>query len=119
MLRGEIILLTEFVDEYPELESDGATRLIQVVLHARGVQYKTYTGYVEQVSTGEIVQPHFWLSVGKFLVDFRLRKYLGDSAPHGVFLAREADDFQYVGIETPFALETSQVLYDVIVGEGK
>ena len=77
MLRGEIFMLTEFVNEYPEMESDGATRLAQVVLHERKVQYKTYTGYVEHVSTGEIVQPHFWLTVGKFTVDFRLRRYLG------------------------------------------
>lgn len=114
MLRSGIEMLTSFVEDYPELDSDGASRLIQVVLHDFGASYKTMSGYAEDTATCEIVQPHFWVQVGKFIIDYKLRKWLGEDAPHGVFMPREAERFEYVGIETPFSLDTSRLLHQAV-----
>lgn len=117
MLRSELEIVTSFVENYPDLDSDGATRLIQVALADRNVQFRLMQGYVEQVSTSEILQPHFWIVVGKFYIDYRLQKWMGNKAPHGVFLPREHEDFEYAGAEHPASLETSRLLYQVVTNQ--
>jgi hypothetical protein len=36
--------------------------------------------------SGHEFEPHFWLVVEPWIIDYRLRMWLGPSAPHGVFL---------------------------------
>lgn len=117
MLRSGIEILTRFVEDYSELDCDGATRLIQVALTDSKVQHRLMQGYVEQVSTSEILQPHFWVVVGKFIIDYKLQKWMGKDAPHGVFLPREHEDFEYAGTEFQASLETSRLLYQVVTGQ--
>jgi hypothetical protein len=76
-----------------------------------------HSGYV-QAAAGDIVAPHFWLSVDGYIVDFRLRMWLGDedSVPHGIFKASDAAGFDYCGEAYAFSRLTDSELFDLSDG---
>jgi len=76
-----------------------------------------YSGYVKAAS-GDTVAPHFWLSVDGYIVDFRLRMWLGDedSVPHGIFKVSDAAGFDYCGEAYTFSRLTDSELFDLSDG---
>lgn len=76
-----------------------------------------HSGYVK-AAAGDVVAPHFWLSVDGYIVDFRLRMWLGDEdfVPHGIFKASDAAGFDYCGEVYAFSRLTDLELFDLSDG---
>lgn len=76
-----------------------------------------HSGYVK-ATAGDVVAPHFWLSVDGYIVDFRLRMWLGDEdfVPHGIFKTSDAAGFDYCGEAYAFSRLTDSELFDLSDG---
>jgi len=98
------------------VECDGYARLATTILNHLGIEHTVYCGSAAiRDASGElsVVPYHFWLvresDQGPVLIDYRLRMWLGEAAPHGVFEATRTDkgfavgDYEYTGkpIDTP------------------
>lgn len=97
------------LDDCP-VECDGFARLATTVLTQLGIEHKVHTGAVQVGDTAgdDVDLPyHFWLicdsDEGAVLIDYRLRMWLGNEAPHGVMGAAKTDagfevgDYRYLG----------------------
>lgn len=79
-------------------ECDGLTRVIHYVLTECSISHRVMSGHVS--ADGRTQPIHFWIELTEFphvVVDYRLRMWLGASAPHGVFDLREHPKVVYVG----------------------
>lgn len=80
--KDQLVELTKAVDDLP-VECDGATRILHLILTQNRVKHDSFSGPLPNGI------PHFWIEVdtadGRFAVDYRLRMWLGDDQPHGVF----------------------------------
>lgn len=99
-----IIAVNKFYKQYCEqeaLDCDGATNIISTFLHDNGVEHTTKAGIV-RLKDFEFA-PHFWIEIGSLVIDFKLRKWFGDSPdiPHGVFNPSKMN-VQYEGEEFYF-----------------
>jgi hypothetical protein len=101
------------------LECDGMTHAISAALSRAQVSHRCMTGYVTDNSSGNIVTPHLWVELGDgWIVDFRLRMWLGDEerVPHGVFRPQDQPEFLYQGICRPKARVSLQLLDSMTEG---
>ena len=73
-----------------QLECDGVSRCLSTLLDREDVQHEVHLGWVE-VEGRCAVTPHFWIQLSGFIVDLRLRMWLGNRPefPHGVFAPDE------------------------------
>lgn len=82
-----------------QIECKEMTQVIQWILTKRGIEHSTYTGYVVDNLTDDIVFPHCWIVLNDtgYIVDYRLRMWLGDTddIPHGIF--QNIKRFSYCG----------------------
>lgn len=67
------------------LECDGMTRIIAEILHRDGADYEVCMGMLTNDIGG--IGFHMWISLPTgHIIDLRARMWLGDTAPHGVFI---------------------------------
>ncbi|MGH7174962.1 MAG: hypothetical protein ACREGR_01215 [Minisyncoccia bacterium] len=92
------------------LECDGFTRVASYALSANEIYHNVLGGYVD-TPTGP-VQPHFWIEVDGWTVDYRLRMWAGDKVPHGVFVPPK--DIVYHGEQTP--MQCNKIIFDILTG---
>ena len=89
-----------------QVECNGMSWAISYLLDKAGIEHECLLGYVVSEHTDEAVTPHYWISLpGGWIIDFRLRLWLGDSndVPHGVFHTVDAVWFgmRYKGSTLP------------------
>jgi len=108
-------------DSYP-LECDGLTRVAAYLLRMADVPHKTFVG--EVVFKGKVFAPHYWIELEtREILDYRLRMWFGDDAPHGVFKPKK-NDVEYVGLHMDIG--ATKTMFDILtrfiggsdVGEG-
>lgn len=81
-----------------EIECNGLSWSISYLLTQAGIQHECMFGYALEELTNRAVAPHYWIQLdGGWIIDFRLRMWLGDkdSIPHGVF---HESDASWLGI---------------------
>ena len=105
---------TQYVDPLP-LEGDGCSRLVALTLRSVGTSFVLLAGAVK--FNGQFCFPHFWVIAEGYTIDYRLRGWFGDAAPHGVFLAEEIPYLLYDGQPQVFNLETALLLYQAVTGK--
>lgn len=107
MDRSKLFELTQHIDALP-VECDGASRLTHLALHRAGIIHQVMMGTVKH---GQMKIPiHWWIQVGKLIIDWRCRMWSGSAAPHGIFLASEHPDYVYSGKPTSFGLDGCLIL---------
>lgn len=79
-VEDAISLMDQFDD--CKVECDGFVRLSTSALQRYGIEHECFYGTV--TVNGEQFAPHFWIMVEGHVIDYRLRMWFGDDAPHGV-----------------------------------
>lgn len=87
--------LLQVIENAP-VECDGHTLMISSALNHAGISHQRMCGVVKNHKTDFELYPHFWIQIGVFTLDYRLRMWvelysgenLAESAPHGIFVAR-------------------------------
>jgi hypothetical protein len=93
------------------LECDGFTRVAHSVLTRANVPHHVFIGTV--TFRGVLVPLHYWIELPDgTVVDYRLRMWVGDDAPHGVFPPDDRCDYHGTRIH----LSTPQFLIDILTG---
>lgn len=98
------------------LECDGATRIIHYRLKKEGIEHDVFVGEVKHFD--KVVKPHYWIVLGdKRIVDYKLRMWLDDDAPHGVFRKENImyKNYKYKGKRT--TLNVSENLYNILCNQ--
>lgn len=107
-----------------KVECDGFVRIATHELNAAQIEHRVLVGYAfvpNENGDDDLVQPHFWIEVededGLVLtIDYRLRMWVGNHAPHGVFYNQDeypSVDYRPMGV---CKLETDQNVVDVLKG---
>lgn len=112
MDQSSLAKLLDHLDASP-VECDGMARLVVTCLDAAGIPYRAMCG---KITSGlQRVEPHLWVEVGPYRIDYRARMWLGDDnvIPHGVFLANQAGDVSYQGVEIEIN-PLSPLLFDIL-----
>lgn len=80
-----------------KLECDGLTRVLHTVLSKHNVPHRVMVGEVIDAQSGMTVIPlHFWITLPNgYIVDYRLRMWLGGKAPNGVF---KTTKYNFLGV---------------------
>ena len=116
----EIQKVIEFHETYlsNKLECDGATIAISTFLRNHGVEHVVKCGVVKVTAGGRdgVFAPHFWVEIGKKVIDFRLRMWFGNEPdiPHGVFAPGDCG-IEYEG-EVVELQERSRVAIGFVIG---
>ncbi|MCU4650305.1 hypothetical protein, partial [Klebsiella pneumoniae] len=87
--------LLQAIENAP-VECDGHTLMISSALNHAGISHQRMCGVVKNPKTYFELYPHFWIEIGEFTLDYRLRMWvelysggkLSEGAPHGIFDAR-------------------------------
>lgn len=87
--------LLQAIENAP-VECDGHTLMISSALNHAGISHQRMCGVVKNPKTYFELYPHFWIEIGEFTLDYRLRIWvelysggkLSEGAPHGIFDAR-------------------------------
>lgn len=87
--------LLQAIENAP-VECDGHTLMISSALNHAGISHQRMCGVVKNPKTDFELYPHFWIEIGEFTLDYRLRMWvelysgekLSEGAPHGIFDAR-------------------------------
>jgi hypothetical protein len=96
--------------ENSPVECDGFARLASYLLTTHNISHQIYMGSLT-TNTGQIPM-HFWLKCGDFIIDYRAKMWLGNTAPHGVF-DNTLPDTQYQG-ELVFLKLISKELFQIM-----
>ena len=108
-------LLSDYDADLPHLECDGFTRVAHYTLHINGVPHRCYVGTC--TVNGRTVDPHFWIQYESLIIDYRLRCWAGQDAPHGVFAVASYPQVQYKGDEVD--LNVTKVIFDILTEKRK
>lgn len=92
--------LLQAIENAP-VECDGHTLMISSALNHAGISHQRMCGVVKNPKTYFELYPHFWIEIGEFTLDYRLRIWvelysggkLSEGAPHGIFV------FAFIGEE--------------------
>ena len=93
--------LLQAIENAP-VECDGHTLMISSALNHAGISHQRMCGVVKNPKTNFELYPHFWIQIGEFTLDYRLRMWVGyysgeklaEDAPHGIFYVRGLE-YQY------------------------
>lgn len=107
-------LLDPWDHDCPGLECDGFSRIASYLLRRAGIEHTVMRGSVR--SPWGKIPLHLWIETGEFTVDYRLRMWLGDKAPHGVFDASEHRRLTYRP-EAAIAWFCDDFLFEVLTGK--
>lgn len=106
--RGlQLKVATEHIAVLP-LECDGKTRLAHLALLRAEVPHKCMSGVV--FFGEQVIELHFWIESGPFVVDYHLKPWLGGDLPCGVFVPGDTPDLIYQGFETQFSISSCVAL---------
>jgi hypothetical protein len=99
MIKPRLQVLDELDPCY--LECDGLTSVISSLLTGAGVSHRIFIGSAKTEGNFGI-SPHLWIEVDDYVIDYRLRMWLGDdpSIPHGFFKKSEYSHITYSGSAT-------------------
>ena len=100
------------------VECDGITLLVCSALHRHSIPFIRMLGYVESTLTEHIVEPHMWVELDGWIIDYRLRMWVPESVghqeiiPHGIFSYDAAEDygFNYQGDPIGFKVLSDSIL---------
>lgn len=97
MNRDELMSLFDPMQE-AELECDGFSRVVASVLIEKGHTPTLMAGTLSV--RDRRVQPHFWVTIGGWTIDYQIRRWLGNEPwiPHGVFHQSDTEAV-YAGTE--------------------
>jgi len=91
------------LDQYDPLplECDGFTVVANAKLREAGSTHVCMEGAV--LWFGNLITFHRWMVDGDLVIDYRLRMWLGEDAPHGVFRMADHPGLRYEGnpVEVP------------------
>lgn len=79
------------------LECDGFSQVVSYLLKKKGIAHKVFIGSCKY--RGIDVPLHLWVDVGEYRIDYKLRMWTDETAPHGVFLIKGCP-VSYRGEET-------------------
>lgn len=111
LLADDLRRLLDPLDSAP-VECDGMTRLACTVLAREDIEHRVFVG---SLTIGDqAVVPHFWIEVGRFLIDYRARMWMGaaENVPHGVCIKAELEAV-YQGEQIDM-LPLSDELFDLL-----
>lgn len=99
------------IDDAP-VECDGHTLMISSALKHAGISHQRICGVVKNPKTDFELYPHFWIQIGEFILDYRLKMWVGfysgeklaKFAPHGIFHDRGIE-YQYTSVTLSPAVE--------------
>lgn len=107
-----------------KVECDGFIRIASHHLLKEGIQHRVMVGYAfvpNLEGDDDVVQPHFWIELEDedgltLTVDYRLRMWVGDHAPHGVFY--NEDEYPSVDYRAvnELTLDTDPRLIEILAG---
>lgn len=100
------------------VECDGFTLLVCSALHQKNIPFTRMLGFVESPSTGFVVEPHMWVEIDGWIIDYRLQMWVPASIaeqeiiPHGIFSYEDSVElgFIYQGEPTGYKLLPESVL---------
>lgn len=95
------------------LECDGFVRVASYLLTQAEIDHQIMGGCVFYGCYR--VRPHFWIEVGENIVDYRLRMWTDQTAPHGIFPKEECPANYSLG--TPMALSATRAIYEILTME--
>lgn len=89
------------IDDAP-VECDGHTLMVSSALKHAGISHQRICGVLRNPKTNFKLPLHFWIQVGEFILDYRLKMWVGfysgeelaKCAPHGIF-QDQGHDYQY------------------------
>lgn len=112
-MKEELKKLLDPLDSIEKLECDGLTRAAAYLLHRENIEHQVWVGTITYKE--KPFYPHFWITVGDDLtVDYRIRRWFDDSAPHGVIEKANLKDVVYAG--DPVELTPNPALYELLTG---
>lgn len=77
----EIVKNCEELAQY--LECDGSTRILNYILNKNGIPHEVYVGEISY--RGQLIPIHYWIRIGEWYIDNKVRMWLGEDVPQGVF----------------------------------
>lgn len=116
--REHLHAITAQADE-AALECDGCSRLVALYLDRAGVPFEIVAGsviWVDDSGLPNLLPVHYWVDAGGFTIDYRLRMWTNQSAPHGVFT--DTGTAKYIeDHKPPYDRWVSEILEEAIVAE--
>lgn len=114
--------LRELLDPFDKcrVECDGFVRIASFKLFEQNIKHTVYSGYAfvpnAEGNDHDLVRPHFWIELEDedelaVTVDYRLRMWVGDHAPHGVFYNDGDVDYEYVN---ELQIPPSKQVFDIL-----
>lgn len=84
------------VIDYAPVECDGHTLMISSALTKARISHQRICGMVKNPDADFELYPHFWIQLGDFILDYRLKMWVGiysgeetaKCSPHGIFNER-------------------------------
>lgn len=97
-----------------DLECDGMTRVLSTTLAHQGVDHEVIYGRISNTEGVGVV--HYWIQfLDQVILDLRARMWLGNQAPHGLFLPEQTSiRYNAIGVSEDFTLPS--FVYQVMVG---
>ena len=104
--------LKKLLDQFDRcnVECDGFSHIADYLLTREKIKHRVCFGSV--VAAGIEIPLHYWIEVGDLTVDYRLRMWTNQNAPHGVFVA-EDEDVQY-DKRGVWSFKTTKILFDIL-----
>jgi hypothetical protein len=106
----EIAKIKELIEPYIDLplECDGMTRVISHILNKNKIEHK--------VKAGDIGTIHMWIEFDVYIIDYRLRMWLGDSEdiPHGIFKREDYPNATWYDISSDIDPRMNDLFFRVL-----
>src|SRR4030042_3058799 len=91
-MKEQLLNLLSNCDKF-YLECDGLSRVIGYILYRNNIKYQSFKGYVN--FNGKQFYPHFWVVSEGNIIDYCLRMWFGESAPHGILQIIKLDKYNH------------------------
>ena len=89
------------------LECDGSTRILNYLLTKEGIPHDVYVGEISY--RGQLIPIHYWIRIGEWYIDNKVRMWLGDDVPQGIF---KRSPVLYDG--EPVIMETPDIVFHIL-----
>lgn len=103
-----IVEILHIIEDSPT-ECDGFVRLASFLLTKNSIKHNIMHGSLCHL--GKKIPFHFWIVVDNYTIDYRARMWLGNDAPHGVFIPNK--DTHYKGKKVNID-PISEVLFTIL-----
>ncbi len=110
--------LKSLLDQYDvaPLECDGLTRVLHTILARAGIAHLVRVGRLLYTVEPKEINPHLWIEVETYLIDYRARMWLGndETIPHGIVEPEQYPQVEYTGEAIDFPILSDGVLRAMI-----